>query len=53
MVSNQRYYAQRAAQEASRAARAISPEARTWHTHLAESFRQRATGGCAVEASAA
>ena len=44
LVSNERYYAQRAAQEASRAARAISPEARLWHTNLAESFRQRAAG---------
>ena len=44
MVSNQRYYAQRAAQEATRAAHAISPEARVWHTRLSETFRQRACG---------
>ncbi len=44
MVSNQRYYAQRAAQEATRAARAISPEAKLWHNHLCEVFRQRASG---------
>jgi hypothetical protein len=42
MESNGRYYARRAVQEASAAARALTPEARAWHRHLAETFRQRA-----------
>jgi len=50
MVSNQRYYAQRAAQESMRAQRALSPDARAWHQQLAENYRLRATGQ--VEASA-
>ena len=45
MVSNQRYYAQRAAQESMRAQRALCPDARAWHQQLADNYRQRATGG--------
>lgn len=50
MVSNQRYYAQRAAQESMRARAALSPDARAWHQQLADTYRQRAAG--VVEASA-
>ena len=41
MVSNNRYYARRAAEELSRAARAITEEAREWHQQLADSFMRR------------
>ncbi|MDP9413121.1 MAG: hypothetical protein M3Q08_03300 [Pseudomonadota bacterium] len=42
MVSNHRFYARRAAEEQSRAARAMTSDAREWHQQLAESFAQRA-----------
>ena len=42
MVSNKRYYARRAAEELSRAARALTAEAREWHQHLADGFLKRA-----------
>ena len=42
MVSNHRFYARRAAEEMSRAARALTSEAREWHEQLAESFARRA-----------
>ena len=42
MLSNQRYYARRAAEEMSRASRALSAEAREWHEQLAASFARRA-----------
>ena len=42
MESNYRYYVRRAAQETSRAARAITPEARERHLILAEGFSRKA-----------
>lgn len=42
MESDGRYYARRAVQEASAAARAMTPQARDWHRHLAEKFTERA-----------
>lgn len=42
MVSNQRYYLRRAAEERTAAARAITPQAREWHSKLAEDFARRA-----------
>jgi hypothetical protein len=45
MESDGRYYARRAAEEAQRAARAITPEAREWHRQLAQSFSARSAGG--------
>ena len=42
MVSNHRFYARRAAEEFSRAARALTDEGREWHQQLAESFAKRA-----------
>ena len=42
MLSNRRYYARRAAEELSRASRALTAEAREWHEQLAESFAARA-----------
>ena len=41
MESDGRYYARRAAEEAGRAARALSPEAKAWHQQLAQSFAER------------
>ena len=42
MVSNQRYYLRRAAEERTAAARAITPQAREWHSKLARDFAARA-----------
>ena len=42
MVSNQRYYMRRAAEERTAAQRAITPQAREWHAKLAQDFAQRA-----------
>jgi hypothetical protein len=42
MVSNQRYFERRASQEAARAARAYSPDARQWHEELARKFSRLA-----------
>lgn len=42
MVSNQRYFERRAHEEASRAARACSSDARQWHEELAQKFSRLA-----------
>ena len=42
MVSNQRFYFRRAAEERSRAARALTAQARDWHLKLATEFASRA-----------
>ena len=42
MVSNLRYYQRRAAEERIAAARAITPQARDWHSKLAKDFAARA-----------
>jgi hypothetical protein len=42
MVSNQRFYLRRAAEERTAAQRAITPQAREWHSKLAHDFAQRA-----------
>ena len=42
MESNQRFYLRRAAEERMAARRAMTPEARDWHSKLAEDFAQRA-----------
>jgi hypothetical protein len=49
MVSDQRYFERRAFQESSRAARALTHEAREWHEELAKKFKQLASGNCANE----
>jgi hypothetical protein len=41
MVSNNRYYARRASEELSRAARALTDQARERHRDLAETFLKR------------
>ena len=42
MVSNARYYYRRAIEERMAAARAITPQAREWHSKLASDFAARA-----------
>ncbi len=44
MISDQRFYARRAAEELSRAARALTPEAKAWHLKLARDFASREQG---------
>lgn len=51
MVSNQRYYQRRAAEERTAALRAITPQAREWHSKLAQDFAARAEA-CASAATA-
>ena len=53
MVSNQRFYLRRAAEERMAAQRAITPQAREWHAKLAQDFARRAIEcGAAVTAVA-
>ena len=53
MVSNQRFYMRRAAEERTAAQRAITPQAREWHAKLAEDFARRAVeAGCPIAVSA-
>jgi hypothetical protein len=42
VLSDQRFYFRRAAEERARAARALTPQAREWHQSLATDFAQRA-----------
>ena len=42
MVSNQRFYMRRAAEERTAAQRAITPQARQWHAKQADDFARRA-----------
>ena len=42
MVSNERYFARRASEEAARAARACGGDAKKWHLELAEKFTRLA-----------
>lgn len=52
MVSNQRFYLRRAAEERTAAQRAITPQAREWHSKLAQDFARRATECGATTAGA-
>jgi len=54
MESNQRFYLRRAAEERTAAHRAVTPQAREWHSKLAQDFAQRAieSGAIAVGAIA-
>lgn len=45
MESNQRFYLRRAAEERTAARRAMTPQARDWHSKLAHDFAERA-GQC-------
>ena len=53
MESNERYYRRRAVEERMAARRAVTEQARAWHSKLAEDFAQRAgtvsTVGASVE----
>ena len=40
--SNQRFYLRRAAEERTAAHRAVTPQAREWHSKLAQDFARRA-----------
>ena len=51
MVSNQRFYMRRAAEERTAAQRAITPQAREWHSKLARDFAARAEA-CSAPAAA-
>ena len=42
MESNQRYYSRRAVEERLAAQRAMTEQARAWHSKLAEDFAERA-----------
>jgi hypothetical protein len=46
LLSDQRYFARRAIEERSRAARAISPTARSWHQELADKYHRLARQDC-------
>jgi hypothetical protein len=50
VLSDKRYFARRAFEESSRAARSLSPTARSWHQELADKFSKLARENC--EASA-
>jgi hypothetical protein len=47
LLSDKRYFARRAMEETSRAARSLSPTARSWHQELAEKFNALARQACA------
>jgi hypothetical protein len=49
LLSDKRYFARRAVEEASRAARSLSPTARSWHQELADKFSALAREACADE----
>lgn len=53
MESNQRFYLRRAAEERTAAHRAVTPQAREWHSKLAQDFARRAIESGAVIATAA
>ena len=53
MVSNQRFYMRRAAEERTAALRAVTPQAREWHAKLAEDFARRAAECGAVAVASA
>ena len=52
MVSNLRYYQRRAAEERVAAARAVTPQAREWHSKLYKDFAARAEACTASNATA-
>ena len=52
MESNQRFYLRRAAEERTAAMRAMTPQARDWHSKLAEDFAGRAAMALPIALSA-
>lgn len=51
MESNQRYYSRRAVEERMAARRAITEQARDWHSKLAEDFARRAENSGTLSAA--
>jgi hypothetical protein len=51
MESNERYYRRRAVEERIAAQRAITEQARAWHSKLAEDFAARASAATPAAAS--
>ena len=52
MESNQRFYRRRACEERMAAQRAVTEQARAWHSKLAEDFAARADASIAATTSA-
>ena len=52
MESNLRYYLRRAAEERTAAKRAVTPQAREWHSKLAQDFAMRASASAPATMSA-
>lgn len=52
MESNERYYRRRAVEERLAAQRAVTEQARAWHSKLAEDFAARAIAATATTAAA-
>jgi len=52
MESNQRFYLRRAAEERTAALRSVTPQAREWHSKLAQDFARRAMECGTVAATA-
>ena len=52
MESNLRYYLRRAAEERTAANRAMTPQAREWHSKLAHDFALRANASAPVSLTA-
>ena len=53
MESNQRYYRRRAYEERMAAQRAMTDQAKAWHSKLAADFAERAATSCAGLAATA
>lgn len=52
MESNERFYRRRAIEERMAAQRAMTEQARMWHSKLADDFAKRAIGDVAMAANA-
>ena len=52
MESNERYYRRRAIEERMAAQRAVTEQARAWHSKLAADFAERASAGNAIPVGA-
>lgn len=52
MESNQRFYLRRAAEERTAALRSVTPQAREWHSKLAQDFARRASECGSIAATA-
>lgn len=52
MESNQRFYLRRAAEERTAALRSVTPQAREWHSKLAQDFARRAVECGSIPATA-